>query len=723
MSCVSMKKLLLKGTILSSLCVMSGLASTPISAQETKVVEFEADQLSHDDKTGEVLALGRVKLNRKGYTLEAGQIRYNPKTGKAVATGAVKMTDPDGNVIWSDRIELENDLRDAFVKDIRLLLKDGAQVAANSAVRDEDTGKITLNRAVYSPCEVCEQSGEEPLWQLKAVKVVHDKGKRRLYYDNAYLEVLGLPLMWLPKFSHPDPTVDRANGFLPIEFSSNKQLGLIVGLPYYHSFSKSRDATITPLLTTKEGLVLKGEYRQHVGYGRYEVVGSLTYTDKRDEFNVDTGANEFRGHLFSHGYLDHNKNWRSSYEINWASDDTYLRRYDFSDDDTLMSDFTVEGFYDQSYLTARTIAFQGLRIEDNSGLTGHALPLIQGEYVTNNTPLGGTLSLSADGLILHQPDWVDTKRLSAQAEWKNKEIFNSGLVLETTLLLRGDLYEYRYENNADLNFFPEPEEDTSFSRGLFLASNTLSFPLIKVTADAQHRLEPLVDITYTPQREQSQSQFNFDSQAFELDQYTLFSPDRFAGYDLWDDTSRFTYGLSYAFHSDSLTFETLIGQSYAINNPSADLTVNTGLEDNFSDWVTAQTLSYKNHFTLHQQLRLDSDDLSIKRHLVDVGYEDTKTAINVSYFKSKEERWQLYRENREELRVSGRVQLKNKLWLSSSLVQDLTKGWDGVEYGAGIEFLDDCLSISLQYRKNYTRDRDIEPGNSIIFRIKLLNLG
>jgi LPS-assembly protein len=39
------------------------------------------------------------------------------------------------------------------------------------------------------------------------------------------------------------------------------------------------------------------------------------------------------------------------------------------------------------------------------------------------------------------------------------------------------------------------------------------------------------------------------------------------------------------------------------------------------------------------------------------------------------------------------------------------------EFGIGYD--DECLKISLSYRRQYTRDRDIPPSTSILFRFKL----
>ena len=74
-----------------------------------------------------------------------------------------------------------------------------------------------------------------PPWSIQAKKMIHDQKKKTVYYDNAVIKVYDFPIFFLPKLSHPDPTVDRRSGFLIPSFSDSKNLGsglifLIFGL-------------------------------------------------------------------------------------------------------------------------------------------------------------------------------------------------------------------------------------------------------------------------------------------------------------------------------------------------------------------------------------------------------------------------------------------------------------------------------------------------------------
>lgn len=81
-----------------------------------------------------------------------------------LARGHVVISEEGGDTYFGDEVELTEDLRDGFVNSARILRADDSRAAAIRAVRTE--GRYTeLDKAVYSPCPLCEDSGT-PLWQI-----------------------------------------------------------------------------------------------------------------------------------------------------------------------------------------------------------------------------------------------------------------------------------------------------------------------------------------------------------------------------------------------------------------------------------------------------------------------------------------------------------------------------------------------------------------------------
>ncbi len=97
-----------------------------------------------------------------------------------------------------------DDLKNAIIQNIRLLMSDKSRMAAATARR---TGPIDeLDRVVYSPCLPCVSDPmRPPAWQLTAARAVHDNIAHTIVYHDAWMDIFGLPVFYTPYFSTPDP--------------------------------------------------------------------------------------------------------------------------------------------------------------------------------------------------------------------------------------------------------------------------------------------------------------------------------------------------------------------------------------------------------------------------------------------------------------------------------------------------------------------------------------
>ncbi len=686
------------------------------------LIEFEADQVRFDEESGDIIAVGNVFMRRDGYEVRARQVRINERTGEAVAEGAVEITLPSEERIIAPMVRLDDTLRQAFVENFRLILTDNAQVVAAGGQHDEASGITTLDRAVYSPCVVCENSEEPPVWQIKAVRVVHDRGKRRLTYRNASLEFFGVPVIWTPYFSHPDPTVDRASGFLPFQIRTRNELGIVLEAPYHYVIDESQDLTVTPIITTREGAVIAAEYRRHIGWGEFTVEGSATRTDVNDADGNDTGESEFRGHFSGKGYLNHANGWQSDFDLNIASDDTYLRRYNFSNVDTLVSSYSLQNFIDQSFLSARALGFQGLRLEDDQGLTPFALPLIEAELVAPFRPLGGTWTLGTNALVLTRFDGLDTRRISVYTDWRRRFTLPKGVLFTLDGLVRGDLYNVEDADSPDDPAFASDGGTTL--RGIARLTGELSWPLVKRTGSGTHILEPRLHLTVAPNAGSPDDLVNEDSRAFELSDLNILSSERAPGFDLVEEGSRLTLGVDWKYQSANWNTVVFLGQAVRLTGDEDQFDPGIGLTGDVSDLVGRVDVRYKSLFAITHRFRVDESSLAIRRNEVNLQFGDrSESFVQLGYLKLDRDLPFINREDREELRAFGAYQLNERWRLSASAIQDLTGGFDGVDYSVGLGYGDECFEFSVEVRRTFTQDRDIEPGTAVLFQLRLRNLG
>ena len=254
--------------------------------QEPPVL-FTADQMEYDETLMTVTARGAVELSQRDRVLRADLVTYNQKTDMVTATGNVVLVEPSGEVAFADYVELTGDMRDGFIDQLRVLLTDNSRLAANSARRIDGTRK-EMSQAVYSPCELCAKDPTRPpLWQMKARRVVHDEVSKDIVYRDAVMEIAGVPVAYMPYFSHPDPTVDRRSGVLIPRIGYSDDLGAVFGLPYYHTFSPQNDMTLEPIYMSEEGAMLLGEYRHRFYFGEVTLAAlSADFHQRLDERGI-----------------------------------------------------------------------------------------------------------------------------------------------------------------------------------------------------------------------------------------------------------------------------------------------------------------------------------------------------------------------------------------------------------------------------------------------------
>ena len=136
-------------------------------------VDFEADRVEYRENEDTVVAEGNVLLKRDQQSVRADTVTWNSETGRIVATGNVRMVDQDGNQLFTEQVELTDELKTGAMQNLLLALREGGRLAAASGRRMED-GRILLSQAAYTGCEVEDRNGcpKEPTWRVTAGEVV-----------------------------------------------------------------------------------------------------------------------------------------------------------------------------------------------------------------------------------------------------------------------------------------------------------------------------------------------------------------------------------------------------------------------------------------------------------------------------------------------------------------------------------------------------------------------
>lgn len=722
------------------------LADSPENtAGEEIQIGFAADDLNYDSEGDIVVAQGQVEMNREAIRLRADRVTWNRNTGEVVAEGNVAIRNPEGDMAYGERIQLTDTLRDGVIDNMLVVLENGSRLAAARGTRF-DNGNIELENAAYTPCPVdeSEDCARDPSWQIRAVRVTYDKAHNKVRYKGARLEIFGLPLIPLPGLSHLANN-EAGSGVLVPDIRLNRSNGLEIAVPYYLRIASDRDVTITPHIYTNAAPMVEAEVRALTDIGSFRIQGYATHSNLVPLNSDDSiSRRRFRGYLDSSGRFQFEPRWSLSYSARVATDRTFMRRYDISRDDRLRSTFNLERIGNQSYLSISGWATQTLRRNDVQGQQPIALPLIDFRQRVEDPLLGGQFELQLNSLSLVRTAGQDTQRAFAGARWDWRGLTGMGQEVTLTALVRGDVY------HTDENYLTPIEEYRGKSgwqaRGITSVAADMRWPFVGEVFGGTQTLTPRIQIVATPSIENLDIP-NEDARAFDLEDSNLFAINRFNGYDRFEDGTRITYGLEWNFTRPGLSVNTMVGQSYRLNNKPNLFPDGTGLTERTSDIVGRTTVAYKDFLRLTHRFRLDKDNLAVRRNEIDATAGTRATYATIGYSRlnrdislvgvSPQNCINLQDctdlQDRQEIRAGGRVAITNNWSVFGSTIVDLTStredplsqsdGFEPIRHRLGVAYEDDCLSIAFTWRRDYIDSGDARSGNGFSFRVALRNLG
>ncbi|PZU50788.1 MAG: LPS-assembly protein LptD [Sphingomonas sp.] len=707
-------------------------AAAPALAQP--MVEFQADTLSYDENLDVITAEGNVLVSRDSQQLTADKVVYNRKTGTVSAHGNVRAVDGDGVTAVADGFELTESLRDGLVDNVLLILADGSRLAAKDGKREN--GLSTLNRAVYSPCAVVDDAGcpREPVWQLKAVKVVHDPARGRVFYTGARLEMFGVPVVALPRLSHPDGFDRNQSGLLSPDVRFTRELGGELRIPYYWSIAPNKDFTATTHVYTNVVPMVEAQYRQLFAGGPIQigVMGTYAKGAAEDPLTgniIDTHA-RLRGAIDARGQIEHGDGWRSSFSSRLTNDDNFLGRYQISLDNRLRSTYALERFETGRYFSVSGWAFQNLTSGANDARMPFALPLVDFRWRLPDKILGGGVMLQANSLGLYRREGQSMVRALASAQWDRSFLTPLGQRVTFTGLVRGDVYNANDTALADDPFYAG--RDGWKARLIPLAAIDVEWPFAGPFLGGTQTLSPRLQFVGSTSTA-NEGIPNEDSRAVDLEDSNLFSLNRFPGYDRWEGGARVTYGVDWRWTKPGIAVQAQVGQSYRLDDNMDLFPEGTGLSGRVSDVVGRASVRIGRYVELTQRLRLDKDNLAVRRNEADVAIGSRRTFLSIGYLRYNRNIALEDLPDHEEVRAGARVAF-GKYWaVFGSTVVDLTStgedslttndGWQPIRARLGVSYTDECFDFGVTWKRNYIDNPNARQGNTILFTLALRNLG
>ena len=720
----------------SWLCLIFGLAFfclLPIELvakdNQNEPTLVQADKLSYNQKTNIVTATGHVEVSHGKEVLRADKIIYYQNKNVVRAKGHVAVLQPDGDVLFADQAELTNDMKQAFVKKASILFNDNSRLAAANAQRYEGR-YLVAERGVYSACNICVKDPKQPpLWQIKATRITHDNVAKNVIYRDAVVEMGGVPVLYTPYFSHPDPTVDRRQGLLSPSGGYNKDVGTFVRIPYYFDIAPNSDVVIAPVFSTEDRLMLSGSWRQRFTSGYMQWNGSFTRADLIDEFGTDQGS-QWRGHLFGSSLFNLNNEWRAGTEVAFTSDKSYLQRYKIISDDQLTNRAYLEHFHGRNYAIGNMYYFQDLRPGVQLAQPFIAPDLRFSMLGEPGKTLGGRWSFDGGLLVTSRDQTTDitkqganTRRISLNTGWGRQLISNTGFVTDLAGTVRLD--GYWADNIPD----PNVSLGTGFSkiaqvRQFAQADMTFRYPLGRSGHGYQQILEPIVMISAAPQVSNRDNLPNEDSLDVEFDETNLFASNRFTGTDRLEGGTRAAYGLRHTLIGDNgARLEAVGGQIYRLK-PDPSFPDGSGLNSRFSDYVGRLELYTGPWFDANYGFRLDRHDFSLERQELAASGGAQIFRSNIKYLSvNQTEATTGLASSVEEGTLGFNSHFADYWDLSGSYTQAFQPTPGPRLISLGINYKDECFQLGVTAQHDYTQRLDLSAGTSVMFYFYLKNIG
>ncbi|MCO6418868.1 LPS assembly protein LptD [Siccirubricoccus sp. KC 17139] len=700
-----------------------GGGAEPSPEDSNAPVTFTAEEVEYDRERGVVTARGRVEAWQGERILRADEFTYDRNTGVATARGNVQLLEADGTVLFADTAELKDRFRDGVLTGVRALLAANARMAANGARRTGGTVN-ELGRVVYSSCDLCEDDPTAPpLWQVQARRAVQDKESQRITYRDATVRFFGVPLLYTPYLSHPEPGLPRASGFLFPTMGITRFLGAYVGFPYFWAIDDSQDLLVTPMFSARQYPNIGLEYRRMFNSG--EITGSASIGGLSGKDN--DGKEELAGHIFLKGRFALDEHWRAGFDLNRASSELYLRTFRYEYRRVLTSQAYTEGFWGtEGYARFDARAYQGLRTSDDTRQVPYVLPNLYYEMAPRGRVAGGFLTADISGLGIYREIGSFSQRLATRVSWERPELDNYGGLW--TFKLQGDVLGYRARGQQES---PTNLPEANGSRGVanIRAAVDWRMPFVRPAGEwGSQTIEPRVQFVTGPRMGPQREIPNEDSVDFEFTDANLFALNRFTGRDRQEGGTRVDTAIRAAWDfPNGGQVEGLVGRSFRLDDDIFSPYPGSGLDRRGSDYVARLRVAPTSWFEVLGRVRTDGERWT-QRRLADTTATVSlgPVAVSAGYLYAPPVPYLLPTRSRDEVSLGVSARL-GQYWRASAAGRyDLGIGRMVLLTGS-VGYEDECFILEGRFLKRFAEDPTTNttyPANTVVLvRIGLKTIG
>ena len=675
--------------IKSSNIVFNKNLNTLLSNNKTMITDLDNNKINTSKFT--------FSLNEKA--LKADNVTINDSQGNVHKVKNIVYNFKTNNLSGKDlSIDFNNNNIDSNQNEPRL--------KGNAFFYKDNLTKI--NKGVYTTCK---KNDDCPPWIISAKEIQHNKIKKTINYKNAWLKIYDVPVLYFPKFFHPDPTVKRQSGFLTPGISQSSNNGNYTSVPYFNAISGSSDLTFSPRFYDNGKAIYQGEYRNLKKKSKHTIDLSVK---SKDILDLNKDNNYKSSHFFSKSdfYLDFYSFEQSEVKIKIqrTSDDDYLKTYKLKSPliesvNVLHSNINFNASRDDLEVEILTEVYENLSLQKNDRY----------EYVYPSFSIlkdinefeSGNLTLLSNGLNKKYDTNVSKQTLVNDLTYKSfNKISMLGLVSNYEVLLKN--FNGRTKKSIGL-------EDKTENSIQSIINYQIKYPLQRIKGNFLSRLTPILSTRYSPNQSRnnssSDSSINYDN---------IFSINRLGFSDTVEGGQSITIGSEYELYNSKNNEKKLFSANLATvirdaqnNRLPVKSTIDKKNSDIFGsiDFTASQFIEFNYNFSL------DSD-------LETVNMNQIKSTFTFENFTSTFD----FLEKNNLLGSESYILNETKLKINEnsffSFNTRKNKEKDLTEYyNVVYEYKNDCLIAGIEFKKDFYSDGSLKPDEQLFFSVTIVPLG
>jgi LPS-assembly protein len=224
---------------------------------------------------------GSAEIRRAGTVLRGDRITYTVATDEVEATGNTRVF-RDGVAFYGPSLKLRVDARTGAMPEASFTYAAQQGRGTSKLIEFIEGDRVRFSEAVYTTCAPGDDS-----WWIRASRLTLDRDDEVAVATGASVHFQGVPIFASPYFQFPLGE-RRRSGLLAPSFGLNSRLGAEISVPYYWDIAPNRDATITPRVMMRRGVLLGTEFR----YLEPNFRGTVEY-DLLPDDRVTGGSRDF----------------------------------------------------------------------------------------------------------------------------------------------------------------------------------------------------------------------------------------------------------------------------------------------------------------------------------------------------------------------------------------------------------------------------------------------